>query len=46
MNEIKVCEYPEGLHILAKEMDLPFPKDAIAEREQYISGLIGFVAGL
>ena len=42
MDEQKVdlTKYPEGLQYLAKELDLPIPPEATAQREAFVMNLI------
>ncbi len=35
-----LTKYPEGLQYLAKELKLPMPAEATAQREAFVMGLI------
>ena len=43
---VNVTKYPEGLEILAKELDLPIPEDDIEARKEYVKAAIGYFVTL
>ena len=38
--KVDLTKYPEGLQYLAKELDLPIPPEATAQREAFVTNLI------
>ena len=38
--KVDLTKYPEGLQYLAKELDLPIPPEATAQREAFVMNLI------
>ena len=38
--KVDLTKYPEGLQYLAKELNLPIPEEATAQREAFVMNLV------
>ena len=38
--KVDLTKYPEGLVVLAKELKLPMPEDAVAQRQAFVANII------
>ena len=44
--KINIAKYPEGLDLLAKKLDLPFPEENIEARKAYVQNLVNYIINL